>query len=1251
MLFILFTAVFYPAYPSNAADGGQIEKSQSVIIQSSVLPKDGHPRLDSQLSQMVGAQLPGGARMLVMGQQQEATVRVVVEFAPGQLESAATAISQYGVIETGYGNNLQVTVPLADLTALAELPDILLVRAPQQPVVFDNVVGQGSGVINADDWQAAGYNGTGIKIGILDIGFMDYAARLSQGEVPAPADTFWSPSIGQGSSFHGTACTEVVYDIAPGAEYYLATIYTDTEWGPAVDWLISKGVDIISCSLGFTIVSPGDGSGIISDKVEDARSAGILWSQSAGNYAQKHWQGIFTDLNANYWHDFVPDVEGNTIHAQVGQAISVALKWKDAWGAAAIDYDLYLFYDKDQDSIIEPDDMVDYSNSKQDGMDGNDYPYEWFDYTAGYNGVYYIAIYKYSTGGDANIHLYSSHPPDYGVASGSLCIPADSPGAMTVGAVFWNEPASIEVFSSRGPTEDGRTKPDLVAPDGVSTATYGASDGLPYLSFGHGFFGTSASAPCAAGSAALVKQRYPSYTPDGLQGFLQGRAVDLGDAGRDNVYGSGRLDLGVLPLAVATMPAADITAGNATLSGNLTSLGGYSSANISFEWGNAADNLTEETAAEETIVAGPFSANVSGLSPSTAYYFRAKAESSGETVYGDVASFNTLKALVSIEVNPDSPTIARGRSQPFNATGTYSDNSTEDITASVNWTSANTSVAIFGADTGLALALAEGSTIITATMGVVTGNTTLTVGPHALDSITITPDGLSIARGRSQQFSATGIYSDNATADITASVTWTSDNMSVASIGADTGLARGLVEGEVTITAVLGGKSDTTILNIGPRVADNVTIAPPGPVVTFYGGAQTQQFTATSVYSDNTTQDVTGIAGWTSSDTGVATINAGGLATILTAGTTTISVIYDGITASTVLQVAMPPPPPPPPPPPAGGSIGGASQSRTILVEYVNDEGKFITDAAALSPDGLVQLIISEGTTAKNKYGQPLRLITIKEETAPPEPPADSRFVCLLYEIGPGGATFDPPALLSFQYSDSQIPDGVAEENMVFATWQDGKWVELEGCTIDTVDNIVTVPINHLTLFTVIAGMTAARFEVGGLTVVPGEVKPGAPVTVNITVTNTGDLTGTYTVILKLNNIDKQNRVITLRGSEVQTVSFAVNQSEAGTYLVSIGGLTGRFTINKPEPEDTVPEIPAPEPTPPPSLPPEALAPPVEQPVATVEPEQEPGITVEPSVDTTQSQRPVHRLIIPVIAGGVLVISLMVLLFVRKRIA
>src|SRR5207245_5655705 len=99
----------------------------------------------------------------------------------------------------------------------------------------------------------------------------------------------------------------------------------------------------------------------------------------------------------------------------------------------------------------------------------------------------------------------------------------------------------------RGPTIDGRAKPDITGFDATSSPVYGSASG-----WGAGFRGTSASAPHVSGAAALVLQANPSFAPAQVQSFLEGRAISpvpLGPGGKDNGYGAGRLWLGTAPLA------------------------------------------------------------------------------------------------------------------------------------------------------------------------------------------------------------------------------------------------------------------------------------------------------------------------------------------------------------------------------------------------------------------------------------------------------------------------------------------------------------------------------------------------------------------------------------------------------------------------------------------------------------------------------------------------------------------------------
>ena len=133
---------------------------------------------------------------------------------PGQVGAATEAASTLGAVETSYGNLVQVVVPITNLEALADTRGVNLVRMPWEPL--PDVVSEGVALINADDWQTAGYTGAGVKVAILDSGFTGYASRLGT-ELPASVNTqsFYAGSDIEGYTAHGTACAEIVYDIAP----------------------------------------------------------------------------------------------------------------------------------------------------------------------------------------------------------------------------------------------------------------------------------------------------------------------------------------------------------------------------------------------------------------------------------------------------------------------------------------------------------------------------------------------------------------------------------------------------------------------------------------------------------------------------------------------------------------------------------------------------------------------------------------------------------------------------------------------------------------------------------------------------------------------------------------------------------------------------------------------------------------------------------------------------------------------------
>jgi uncharacterized protein YjdB len=168
-------------------------------------------------------------------------------------------------------------------------------------------------------------------------------------------------------------------------------------------------------------------------------------------------------------------------------------------------------------------------------------------------------------------------------------------------------------------------------------------------------------------------------------------------------------------------------------------------------------------------------------------------------------------------------------------------------------------------------------------------------------SIAVTPDSSSIPKGLTQQFTATGTFSDTSAADLTDSVTWSSGTPNVATVNATSGLAQTLAVGSTVITATSGSVAASTTLNVTTAVLESIAITP-NPAFSLMG--TTTQLTATGTYSDGTTANVTNAAQWTSSDSTVATVGpTTGVVTGLSLGPTTIKAAIGSVNGSTPLAV------------------------------------------------------------------------------------------------------------------------------------------------------------------------------------------------------------------------------------------------------------------------------------------------------------------------------------------------------------
>lgn len=266
---------------------------------------------------------------------------------------------------------------------------------------------------------------------------------------------------------------------------------------------------------------------------------------------------------------------------------------------------------------------------------------------------------------------------------------------------------------------------------------------------------------------------------------------------------------------------------------------------------------------------------------------------------------------------------------------------------------------------------------------------------------------------------------------------------------------------------------------------------------------------------------------------------------------------------------------------PAGGGGGGFGPAppgppagTTDVSGMVSEAGVFQEPATALSEDGLCTFTIPEGTVGLTADLEPLTEINIQEMDDPPPPPEDANVIGLTYDFGPDGATFDPPITLTFTYDPADIPEGVAEEDLVIA-WYDeasGEWVELEGCVVDPETNTITAPVSHFTAFGAMFIPVPAAFSLSTLAVSPAEAEIGSPIAISAVVENTGGEKGICKVTLKIDGKVEKTKYATLDPGASSRVSFTTSRDTADSYAVDVNGLTSSFTIKeKPAPPTPTP--------------------------------------------------------------------------------
>ena len=394
--------------------------------------------------------------------------------------------------------------------------------------------------INAERLHRAGVTGENVKVGVIDLGFQGYGALERLGFLPRPAAqrAFNEARQMENGNHHGTACAEIIHAVAPGARLYLAVVDgRESQVWQAMQWLaLEQDVDIISFSAG-THSGPHDGTAVLDRMVDDiVARTGVLWVNAAGNEGARHWSGQASDRDRDGAVELGGRWPGVAFRA-TGNHVAALVNWDD-WGsdagpAATQDIDAFLYeVDPRSGRLREP--PVAQSIRPQQGRGS---PLEYVEYSGARPGQEFVLTLRATRlSRPVTLHVYETVPNRARSVMqpvstpGSIGIPATAESALAVGAVHVVT-GRLEDFSSQGPTDDGRVKPEVSAPDNtVSRATDDR------------FSGTSGACPHVSGFAALLKQLHPSADGEALTRLVLRHVRPMGGRTPNNEYGAGHID-------------------------------------------------------------------------------------------------------------------------------------------------------------------------------------------------------------------------------------------------------------------------------------------------------------------------------------------------------------------------------------------------------------------------------------------------------------------------------------------------------------------------------------------------------------------------------------------------------------------------------------------------------------------------------------------------------------------------------------
>lgn len=430
------------------------------------------------------------------------------------------------------GHRGEAYIPIDRLEEVARsLPEGYRIQEVLPPN-YDAVAGQGPAAINSDSYRDAGRNGTGLTVAVIDYGYTNLNAARANGDAPnVYTGVNYTPDTFIGGGNHGVGCVEAMYDHAPGANWVIYKINSVSDMNAVVTDAIARGVDVISHSLSRYNLGWNDNTGVACTEANRASNNGIMFFTSAGNRAQSHWQGGFSDADADNWHQWSGVDEVISITVASNQGGNYYLSWSNS----STDLDFFL-YNSDLSSVV----------ASSTNVGAGVFEGFYYENATGSSQSLNIAVRRQSGSSSTQLEVFTHSANtwnQYAMAANSTTSPSNctATNVLSVGAVsrtaYGNPNGSnvIASYSSQGPSNSGMTLPDISGPTNTTGFTYPG-----------GFGGTSSATPNAAGAAAAFWSADTNLVASGLTWLIKEQADlwrDWGAAGNDNVYGKGGIQL------------------------------------------------------------------------------------------------------------------------------------------------------------------------------------------------------------------------------------------------------------------------------------------------------------------------------------------------------------------------------------------------------------------------------------------------------------------------------------------------------------------------------------------------------------------------------------------------------------------------------------------------------------------------------------------------------------------------------------